>query len=361
MRSRAAFILAVAVVCTGFVEAAHAQTYEPGQELAASAAVEGAVVVLSTTDAEEVSDLLAGFRSLHPDLRVDYAKEISTAIDERIRHEADGGGTGTVDLVWSSAMDLQLKLVNDGYAQAYASPALDRLPSWAVWKNEAYGITAEPVAIAFQKRLLGPGEVPHTRSDLIRLLRERTGALAGRVATYDPERSGVGYLFLSQDLLVTDRTWSLIGAMAQAGTRLYASTGEILDGIVSGELLLAYNVIGSYALDRTRTAPALGVILPADYTLVMSRVALIPRTAPHPSAARLFLDHLLSASGQQALAAHAIGPVRDDVTPNAAIVAPPEAARPIPLGLGLLAGLDQMKRARFLRDWRASFAAGRSN
>jgi len=225
-----------------------------------------------------------------------------------------------------------------------------------VWKKEAYGITAEPVAIVYDKRQLAPADVPRTHADLARLLRERSDRFAGRVAAYDPERSSVGYLFITQDLLVTDRTWSLIGALGQAGARLVASTGEMLDGIVSGQLVLAYNVIGSYAADRARAAPELGVVLPADYTLVMSRVALIPRTAPHPSAARLFLDHLLSASGQRALAARAIGPVRDDVPPGDAASAPPEAARPIPLGLGLLAWLDQMKRARFLRDWHATVA-----
>jgi iron(III) transport system substrate-binding protein len=254
-------------------------------------------------------------------------------------------------------MDLQLKLVNDGYAQPYASPALGRLPRWAVWKSEAYGVTAEPVALVYNKRLMAPADVPRTHAELTRLLRERVDVLTGKIATYDPERSSVGYLFLTQDLLVTDRTWSLIGAMAQAGVSLHAATGEMLDRVAAGELLVAYNVIGSYAAERARSTPDLGIVLPADYTLVMSRVALIPKSALHPNAARLFLDHLLSASGQRALAARAIGPVRDDIAPDMAMLAPPETARPIQLGLGLLAYLDQMKRGRFLRDWRASLAA----
>jgi len=51
------------------------------------------------------------------------------------------------------------------------------------------------------------------------------------------------------------------------------------------------------------------------------------------------LDHLLSAAGQRAFAAHAIGPVRGDDTAGSVVPSFPETARPIQLGCGLLAGL----------------------
>ena len=331
---------------------AAAQTEDEAQrQLAARATREGAITVLSTTDLEEVGGLLSGFRAHYPSVRLDYQKENSTAIDERIRREEKAGGM-SVDLVWSSAMDLQLRLVNDGYAQPYDSSAREALPDWAVWKNQAYGVTAEPIVIVYNKRLLPPPQAPRTHADLLRLLRDGAGSLAGKIATYDPERSGVGYLLLSQDLLVTDRTWSLIDAMGLVGVRLFATSGEMLNHVAGGETALAYNVIGSYALDQARGSSELGVVLPTDYTLVMSRVALIPKGAPHPTAARLFLDYLLSQPGQKALADHAIGPVRRDVAVDGAAAAAPEAARPIQLGLRLLAAIDQVTRARFLRDWR---------
>ena len=347
------FALSVIAALLAWAPGAAAQTDEEVQrQIAASAIHEGAVRVLSTTDLEEVGELLSGFRALYPSLRLDYEKENSTTIDERIRREAKTGRV-SIDLVWSSAMDLQLKLVNDGYALPDETPTREALPDWAIWKNQAYGVTAEPIAIVYNKRLLPASQVPRTHADLLRILRNSAGSLAGRIATYDPERSSVGYLLLTQDLLVTDRTWSLIDAMGLAKVRLFAASGEMLDRVAAGEVVLAYNVIGSYALDRARNAPELGVVLPDDYTLMMSRVALIPKGAPHPNAARLFLDHLLSANGQKALAAHAIGPVRSDIAVDAAAAVPREAARPIQLGLRLLASLDQAKRARFMRDWQA--------
>ena len=38
-------------------------------------------------------------------------------------------------------------------------------------------------------------------------------------------------------------------------------------------------MIGFYALERSSKDPSVGVILPNDYTLVMSRIALIPADA----------------------------------------------------------------------------------
>ena len=55
----------------------------------------------------------------------------------------------------------------------------------------------------------------------------------------------------------------------------YSSTGNMLEKDRSGEHLLGYNVLGSYALVRAKKDPSLGVVLPKDYTLVLSRVMFI--------------------------------------------------------------------------------------
>jgi len=184
-------------------------------------------------------------------------------------------------------------------------------------------------------------------------LQERPETYQGRLATYDPERSGVGFLLLTQDIGTARRNWELVRAMGQVGAKLYSSSSTMLDRVAAGDQRLAYNVLGSYAQQRARQDSALGVVFPSDYTLVVSRVAFIPRAAPHPNAARLFLDYLLSREGQRHLAARSMAPVREDVAEEDAI--PPEAraaVRPVRLGPDLLTYLDQAKRSLFLREWR---------
>jgi iron(III) transport system substrate-binding protein len=313
---------------------------------------EGTLSIYSTTDAREVAQLLQDFRSLYPQIRVEYSDINSTELYSRFIAEV-AAKEGTADLLWSSAMDLQIKLVNDGYAQAYASPEKPNLPPWAIWKNEAYGITAEPVVLVYNKRLVPESEVPRTRADLEHLLTNNPN-YDGKIAMMNPERSGAGFLYITQDLQVTRDNWRLVRAMGRAHVQLYSSTSAMLERVSTGEHLLAYNMIGPYALEREARDPAIGVVLPSDYTLVASRIALIPADARHPAAAKLFLDYLLSQRGQGFLAHKHMTPVRSDVDapPGTHIDAP--NMRAIRVGPELLANLDQIKRLRFLKDWRSA-------
>lgn len=249
-------------------------------------------------------------------------------------------------------MDLQIKLVNDGYAQEYESPEKPTLPDWAVWENKAYGVTAEPIVFAYNKRLMPEADVPQTHADLARLLKAKPEAYRGKIASYNPERSGVGFLYITQDAQVNRDTWDFVRALGRTEPKFYTSTGAMMERVISGEHLLAYNMIGSYALARQARDPSLGVVLPSDYTLVMSRIALIPLDARHPSASKVFLDYMLSARGQALLARRNMTPVRADVAPPAGSRPTAEAARAIRVGPTLLANLDQIQRLRFLKDWR---------
>ena len=119
-----------------------------------------------------------------------------------------------------------------------------------------------------------------------------------RVATYDIARAGVGFLFATQDLLLANQFWRLTIALGETTARLFATSAEVLDAIERDEALIGYNVLGSYALARQQAGAPIGIVLPRDYTLWMSRVVVIPRAAAEPVAAKLFVDYLLSPRGQ---------------------------------------------------------------
>ena len=153
----------------------------------------------------------------------------------------------TMDLAWSSAFDLQPKLVNDDFAQVHVSPERrpfrrGRLATRSVRHDGR--ASRHP----YNKRLLPGDPVPATHADFTRLLTSHADMLQGKVATYDPERSGTGFLFLTQDLEITRHTWDLAWAMGPTGVKLYLLSDAMLDRVSAGEQWLAYNVIGSYAL-----------------------------------------------------------------------------------------------------------------
>lgn len=327
-------------------------------DLVKAAKAEGALSIYSTTDGAEAAELLDGFKAAYPGISVEYADQNSTELYNRFISEA-AAGAGTADFLWSSAMDLQVKLVQDGYAQPYKTGERAALPDWAVWNDQAFGTTAEAIVFVYNTDLVPAGEVPHSHAALTKLLEDQTAKYKGKITSYDPERSGVGFLLVTQDAEIDSKgLWALAKALGKANAKLYTSSGAMMERIASGEHLIGFNMIGSYAIQRRIKNPVLGVVLPTDHTLVMSRVAFIPKAARHPNAAKLFLDYVLSKPGQSALASRSMGPVRTDMQAEAEkINGQAKSLHPIGVRPEILAYLDQTKRLRFIREWQRSMKA----
>lgn len=263
---------------------------------------EGRLIIYSTTDENLVRPLLADFASLYPRVRLQYEDLTSTELHYRYVAETQLGA-GSADVLWSSATDQQVLLVERGYALRYASPEATALPDWARMRDLAWATSFEPVAIAYDKRQLKAEQLPRSHADLTALLSGgAAGPLQGKVVTYDVERSGLGFLLATQDERVNPAYWDLVRGLGRAGLRFAATTGQMLQQIASGRSAIAYNVLGAYAAAQARRNADIGWVLPEDYTLALSRLQFISRHAVHPNAARLWIDYTLSARGQALLA-----------------------------------------------------------
>ena len=261
-------------------------------------------------------------------------------------------------------MDLQVKLVNDGYAMPYPSPEIPHLPDWAMWKIEAYGTTFEPVGIAYNKRNLIADEIPQTHHEFVQLLNANPDRFKGKVITYDLEKSGLGFLFAAQDAKTSSVFWDIARALGKCEARLDSNTATMLDSIASGETLLAYNLLGAYAYARSRSDPSVGFVYPRDYTLVISRIAFINKRAGNPNAARLWLDYLLSKRGQTVLANQSgMFALRSDVSGETTAAALTRtlgsSVKPVAIGPSLMAYLDRRKRRDFLSQWKQAVESNR--
>ncbi|MFM0055258.1 ABC transporter substrate-binding protein [Paraburkholderia phytofirmans] len=322
---------------------------------------EGKLIVYSVTDTALVRSLIKDFESLYG-VKVEYNDMNSTELYNRYISENAASST-SADVLWSSAMDLQIKLVNDGLMTTYESPEAKQLPQWAQWaqyQKQAYGTTYEPLAIVYNKRLVPAGDVPQTRADLIKLLQAKPDKFKGRVTTYDIEKSGVGFNYLTQDARVNPRvTWDLVKAIGATGPKLQSSTGAMMERISSGENLIGYNILGSYALTKAKKDPSIGYVYPKDYTLVASRLVTISKKARSPNAAKLWVDYLLSQRGQTLLAKQAnLFSIRADMEGETSMAGLTKqlgnSLKPVPIGADLLVYLDQPKRLEFLKQWQQS-------
>ncbi len=316
----------------------------------------GRLVIYSSADMERFNPLLRAFQRANPGISIDYHLLGTVEIYRRATEEIDKGKE-TADLLISSAMDLQIKLVNDGYASRYRSARTDSLPRWANWRNEAFGFTFEPAVIIYNRKLAPELAMVKTRFDLANFLGRNATRYRGKVITYDPVRSGLGYLYDTQDVIQSEDFWYLVRSIGDSHPLQSGSSGDMIRKVDSGRALIAYNVLGSYALAEMRDRPDLAMIIPADYCLAMQRIAVITRPAKNPVAAGAFIDFLLSKQGQHIIAgAASLYSLRADITGTATISGLRKAADgpiiPIRLGPGLLVYLDRLKRQDFLRRWR---------
>ncbi|MEO7743134.1 MAG: ABC transporter substrate-binding protein [Usitatibacter sp.] len=329
----------------------------------AAAKKEGRVVIYGVLGNRAAKPLIDDFRALYPGIEVAYdGDQGSNEAQERYLAEVKKGAGP--DVMWSSAMDLQLKLVEDGHAMTYRSAEAAALPGWANYRDQAYGSTFEPVVFIYNKKELREDEVPRDHVQFARLLAANPARYRGKVTTFDIEKSGVGFMFAVQDRRHHRGLEDLANAMGKVDYRPTAGTGPMLDKVASGEYLLGYNVMGAYAMVRAKREPTLGVVLPQDYTLVLSRVAFISKHAKHPNAAKLWLDHLLSMRGQKVIGdALELFAIRTDVDARYTAASLSRElgprARPISIDGDLALTLDPSRRNPFIKRWNEAVEAGR--
>lgn len=287
--------------------------------------------VLSSTDTFFFVPIIEGFLAANPETRVEYLVTGTADLDRRFR-----AAPGDFDLVISSAMDLQLKLANDGFGARIEGLAH---PPWAEWRKTLFAFTSEPAAIVLNKAAFAGDAIPQTRQELIQALRARPETFRGRVGTYDVRQSGLGYLFATQDARASETFWRLMEVMGGLDARLYCCSGDMIDDLADGPLAVAYNVLGSYAEARQAETPGLAIILPSDFPTTMMRTALISRDTETPDAAQAFLRHLLGPG----IRAAPLPPLPDGLGQSTIALAP-----------ALMTYLDTLKRRTFLTEWQSA-------
>ncbi len=313
------------------------------------------LTVYSSLDGPLARPMVEGFQKANPDIAVRYEEMLTGEIYDRIVHETDAGEK-TADFAFSSAMDLQVKLSNDGYAQRSDLSLSARWPRWANWRNTAYALTFEPAVFVYHKPSFINEKPPASRSEFVEYLKRKGNSVFGRIGTYDIERSGVGFLFMARDQEQFGDIWSVIQAMGAAGVKLYSTSSAILERVSDGRFVLGYNIVGSYAADWASRHPDVGIVLPKDYTVVMSRIGLVPQAAAAPDLGRQYLEFFMSPEGQSIMARElhiaAVNPdVAGDNTANTMQEILGAQLRPVPVSPGLMVYLDQVKRARLIARW----------
>ncbi|WP_417691341.1 ABC transporter substrate-binding protein [Roseibium sp.] len=314
------------------------------------------LLIRSTTDISIFGPVLEAFAAETPGVFVRYEQWGSNELFRQTLKACREEGA-VADVVISSGVHQMVKLVNDACAQSYRSSRTEALPEDLRWRNELWGITREPAVIVYNKELVDQQDIPKTRFDLLDLLRPSRNRFTGRVATYDIEASGLGYLFAFADSLEATTFGALQESFSRTGAISTCCSTDIIRAVAEGQYLMAYNVLGSYAQGYQQTDDRIGITLPSDYTLVLSRAMMIPKGTTHFGEATALLEYLLSNDGVIALRKSLlISPLFDGENETGEGL-PSTAQRTIGLSPALLVSLDAQTRKAFLQRWRSTFPA----
>ncbi|WP_236544506.1 sensor histidine kinase [Roseovarius atlanticus] len=314
------------------------------------------LVIHSATDTPAMQPLIEAFESRMAEVDVEYVEFQTLDLYRAMLAEAD---TARPDVVISSAMDLQVDLVNRGLALRTQLSVQTAPPSWAVWRSELFGFTFEPAVVVYDTRAISKEELPVSHRELATFVRDNEERFRGRIGAYDIAQSGIGYLYATQDSLQGPQSLRLFEVLGRADLKTYCCTSEMVEATARGELAFAFNAIGSYAAAQVASEPNLGLHFFDDYNLVMTRTAFIPKEARQAELGARFIEFLLSREGQRIIA---------DKTPLLPLIREGEQqsligreiqARlgtflPIRLTPGLLTYLDELKRNDFMSAWETS-------
>ncbi|MDT8327209.1 MAG: extracellular solute-binding protein [Roseovarius sp.] len=330
-----------------------------GLGVAGSKAQAQTLRIYSATDTVAMQPLIDAFIDSAPGTEVEYVEFQTIDLYHRI---LESDPDDMPDVVISSAMDLQVDLVNRGLAQHVFVPVDVRPPDWAVWRSELFGFTFEPTAVVYDRRAISADELSANHRDLATFVRNNETRLRGRIGSYDLRQSGVGYLYASQDSLQGPQSQRLIEVLGRAGLRTYCCTSKMVEAVAQGDLAFAVNTIGSYASTLAEGIPHVGLHFFEDYNLVMTRTAFVPASARNPVLAAGFVTFLLSDRGQHAIAQRTpLIPIRLEGAIDTKIERLTREKRstflPIKLTPALLTFLDALKKQDFLSVWDTSLAS----
>ena len=156
-----------------------------------NSAPENLLVIYSAAERKYCDGLLGGFLARYPSITVDFRDGISVALHERFLATL-AAGKPEADILWSSAMDLQIQLALAGQALPYRSAEVDALPDGAIYRDLAYSTTLEPLATLVNRNHFDVRVPARSLAELTAVLKSDRERLHGKLACYDIERNGLG-------------------------------------------------------------------------------------------------------------------------------------------------------------------------
>ena len=277
-------------------------------ETIAKAESEGEVLMYTNAEDQQIAPLKKAFEEAYPEIEL---RSLPLSDDEMFqRYDTEtASGTDTADVLMNSDPVAWLSFVEAGNLADYEDPNTPNLPDYAVLQPGLYAMSLDPVVALFNKTIIPEDKQPTSMAELA----EMAPQLDGKIATTDisvPTQFAASTAFIQK---YGAEGWKHLETLGRH-SEVEASNGPLATKLAQGQYAVDFFVSGAVrAFIVDDVAKVVNYRYLSDGTPLTPRGVGVTKEAPHPNAARVFVNWLLSVEGQAAACQGGFTPYRDGV------------------------------------------------
>jgi len=234
------------------------------------------------------------FEKKYPGISVEVHRTGSQRVLQRVMQEATAG-IKNVDLIHTSDAGHFELLKDKNMLMKYTPQAVSSFPEG--FKDKAgyyYGMRATLSVIAYNPKSIAEKDAPKTWKDLL------NSKWSGKEVSAHPGYSGI--IMTHVLALVNVYGWDYFRDLAKNKLHLVQSANDPAGVVASGERPVGVNGAEYFYYKTLKQGNPIKIVYPKEgVPLVVSPVA-IAKDAPHPNAAKLFMEFIFAKEQQQLLA-----------------------------------------------------------
>jgi len=241
------------------------------------------------------------FRKEHPEIALDAVLTGGVQVVRKFTSERDAGAP-SADCVTAGVAEVFPEFRRKGYlADLTALPHWKERAAWTKDPHGAYFFYANyKVGFVYNTSLLKPDEVPSSYAELVE------PKWKGKVAVVDPATGGFGLPFFRFVEAQKGLGMPWIEKLGKNAPMLSFQAAQLAEAVATGMRPLGLLRDSEAQGAAAKGAPVAFKTGREGFLLHMMPVA-VNREAPHPNAARLFVDWLMSEPTQRELAKQGVG------------------------------------------------------
>jgi len=276
-----------------FASSETSQEMIEGQEISleeAAGAEGGELVFYTSTNLQDLEYILQKFKQTYPFIRTDYYRSSGDTVVQKLITETQAG-QHFADVIEIQPFET-FRLIEAGLIQSYIVPESEIYPENAKDPEGLWVVDRiNTVVIGYNTDMVSEYDVPDEWDDLL-----------------DPKWEGqIGVEVNDIELMAgmakewgDEKAFAFWEGIAALKPGLVTGHTELAELVAAGEFAISPTLYG-YRIERMKSAGAPIDWVKTDQVVAYSELISLAADAPHPAAAKLFINWMLSETGQKVI------------------------------------------------------------